>query len=95
MIDKLGPIPHASLVWRGDFRVKRGGGGVEVPERNDDEPVSTRPKKQTTRLKKCECRECGYTVRVTAKWLEVGAPHCPNHGAMEVEPESEEQKAAA
>lgn len=35
-------------------------------------------KKQTTRLKKCECGVCGYTVRVTAKWLEMGAPLCPN-----------------
>ena len=34
-------------------------------------------KKQTTRLIKCECTECGYTVRTTAKWLEVGAPLCP------------------
>lgn len=41
-------------------------------------------KKQTTRLIKCECSECGYTVRTTAKWLEVGAPHCPDHGEMDV-----------
>jgi len=35
-------------------------------------------KKQTTRLLKCECEECGYTVRITRKWLEsVGAPLCP------------------
>jgi hypothetical protein len=35
-------------------------------------------KKQTTRLIKCECGECGYNVRVTRKWLdEVGAPLCP------------------
>lgn len=34
-------------------------------------------KKQTTRMQKCECLTCGYTVRVTAKWLEKGAPICP------------------
>lgn len=41
-------------------------------------------KKQSTRLIKCECEECGYTVRVTRKWLEVGAPICPakGHGPM-------------
>ncbi len=33
-------------------------------------------KKQTTRLVKCECK-CGYNVRVTRKWLEIGAPLCP------------------
>lgn len=34
-------------------------------------------KKQTTRMLKVECGECGYTVRTTAKWLEVGVPLCP------------------
>lgn len=43
----------------------------------------TNRKKQTTRLIKCECEECGYNVRITRKWLEeVGAPHCPIHGEM-------------
>lgn len=32
--------------------------------------------KQTTRYLKCECPECGYTVRVTQKWLDVGMPAC-------------------
>jgi hypothetical protein len=35
-------------------------------------------KKQTTRLLKCECETCGYTVRVTRKWVEdAGTPICP------------------
>ncbi|MBO6507332.1 MAG: SprT-like domain-containing protein [Roseibium sp.] len=43
------------------------------------------PKKQSTRLIKAECG-CGYTVRVTRKWLEeVGAPLCPLHGEMAVD----------
>jgi hypothetical protein len=37
-------------------------------------------KKQTTRLIKCECDQCGYTVRTTAKWVAVGAPICPVDG---------------
>jgi hypothetical protein len=42
-------------------------------------------KKQTTRLNKAECASCGYTVRVTQKWLEIGAPLCPcNQKPMEV-----------
>lgn len=43
-------------------------------------------KKQTTRLVKCECKVCGYIVRTTAKWLEVGAPRCTvqAHGEMKV-----------
>ena len=35
-------------------------------------------KKQGTRLIKVECSCCGYTARTTAKWLEHGAPLCPN-----------------
>ena len=35
-------------------------------------------KKQTTRMVKCECGQCGYTVRTSRKWLDdVGAPLCP------------------
>ena len=44
-------------------------------------------KKQGTRLMKavCEDEECGFTVRITRKWVEaVGAPHCPAHGEMAV-----------
>jgi hypothetical protein len=34
-------------------------------------------KKKATYLIKCECPQCGYTVRTTAKWLECGEPICP------------------
>lgn len=48
--------------------------------------ASSAPPKQKARLLKAECAECGYTVRVTRKWVEeVGAPHCPLHGAMHVD----------
>ena len=42
--------------------------------------------KQTTRLVKCMCGECGYIVRTTEKWInDVGAPLCPcNKEEMEV-----------
>lgn len=41
--------------------------------------------KQTTRLLKVECGDCGYVVRVTRKWLDdAGAPLCPcNREPME------------
>lgn len=48
-------------------------------------------KKQSTRMHKAECSECGYTVRLSQKWLdEVGSPHCPKHGAMNVEVKPDE-----
>jgi hypothetical protein len=41
--------------------------------------------KQSTRLLKAKCRQCGYIVRVTSLWIKnVGAPHCPHHGEMSV-----------
>lgn len=90
-IDTLGEIPHAQLKVRGDGRTKlfkKDGGGIDAANDND-EPESNRPKKQTTRLKKCECSQCGYTVRVTQKWLDEGPPHCPHHGAMDTDADEE------
>ena len=47
---------------------------------------SNAQKKQTTRMLKCVCADCGYTVRVAGKWLaDMGAPHCPEHGEMSTE----------
>jgi len=39
-------------------------------------PLVTTPA-QTTRLKKVHCPDCGYTIRVTAKWMVRGLPVCP------------------
>ncbi|HEV2651699.1 MAG TPA: transcription elongation protein SprT [Rhizomicrobium sp.] len=45
--------------------------------------LTTRPTKQTARMVKCWCEECGYVVRSTRKWIiEKGAPSCPEHGEM-------------
>lgn len=34
-------------------------------------------KKQSTRMIKAECAECGYTVRLSRKWADLAAPICP------------------
>lgn len=34
-------------------------------------------KKQTTRMLKCLCSKCGYTLRTTQKWIDVAVPYCP------------------
>lgn len=39
-------------------------------------------KKQTTRMVKVICTECGYTLRTTQKWIEVGLPTCCCGGEM-------------
>jgi hypothetical protein len=45
------------------------------------------PKTQTTRMHKAECACCGYTVRLSKKWADVGAPFCPvpTHGVLKME----------
>lgn len=54
-------------------------------------------KKQTTRLLKVECKECGYTARVTSKWLDnAGAPLCPcNEEQMQVDRRGRKKAKAA
>jgi hypothetical protein len=48
--------------------------------------VEGAPKPQTNRYFKAACAACGYSVRITRKWHEaVGAPHCPDHGEMQLE----------
>ena len=72
LAESLGVLPHAKL------NIDRG---------RDNRPADT-PKKQRTRLLKAECGGdgCGYTVRITAKWVDdIGAPLCPKHGAMAVD----------
>ena len=43
---------------------------------------SSAPKKQTTRMIKVGCPDCGYSVRTTEKWLQVGMPQCPDGTPM-------------
>lgn len=89
-IDELGAIPHAVLSYHVPSGkpggTERGPAGIvrRAPANDNGAGESTRPPKQTTRLLKAACEECGYTVRVTQKWLEVGPPHCPVHGAMAI-----------
>lgn len=96
ILSETGPIPHAALSMnqRGAAKVAvKVGGGIAPANADDDDgdgepdsaPTSSRPKPQTGRLLKAACAECGYTVRVTAKWLEVGPPHCPVHGPMQAD----------
>jgi hypothetical protein len=41
-------------------------------------------KKQSTRMIKVECVDCGYTLRTTQKWIAVGVPTCCCGGEMGV-----------
>ncbi|GAB3437541.1 hypothetical protein [Actinophytocola sediminis] len=45
--------------------------------------VHSGPTKQSTRMLKVVCAQDGYTVRTTAKWLEIGYPACPCGAVMQ------------
>jgi hypothetical protein len=81
MVTELGTYPHTKL------------------------NLGTNQKKQGTRMLKADCRDnacaChddkgnGYTVRLTAKWVEVGMPTCPAGTKLTLEgeePETEEEE---
>lgn len=90
LIAAVGPFPHAKLTWPTKGAARRstaGEPGVEI-KIDAGEYSSSGPPKQGTRMHKAICKECGYTVRVAKKWIDVGAPHCPAHGAMVVETEA-------
>lgn len=52
--------------------------------------ITSGPKKQTTRMIKCECQSCGYVCRVAKKWLAIGPPVCPQDDLAMVAEEPEE-----
>lgn len=88
---QLGPLPHARLAFDGKPLPRDKGEDGEEGEGEEGEGdgeeggSSNQKKKQTTRMVKVTCDGCGYTARVTRKWLDtVGAPHCAElaHGQM-------------
>jgi hypothetical protein len=77
LLPKLGAYPHGAITGRGEI--------VVPPTEPGDKPVilrpDDRPKKQSTRLLKAECPQCGYTIRLSKKWADLGLPTCPTDGA--------------
>jgi hypothetical protein len=76
ILETLGPYPHAALS-AGVVTMPRkpGEGGAPGEEGEGGTGWTTGRKTQTTRMLKAACA-CGYTVRLTRKWLEAGAPRC-------------------
>lgn len=92
MIEELGPLPHAPLMFRrGELEKRDQQGGRDGEEGAGEGGSSNDKPKQSTRMLKATCthehegKPCGYTVRLTKKWaLQLGAC-CPVHGAMAIE----------
>jgi hypothetical protein len=64
LLPKLGKYPHGAITGRGQI--------VVPPTEPGDKPIvlrpDDRPKKQSARMLKAECPECGYTIRLAKKW---------------------------
>lgn len=90
---ELGEMPHGSLMYRQAEEVRkarkgRGAGdesGDDCDDSEDEERGSSNEKKtQSTRMLKACCDECGYTVRISKKWLDDKGVICPDHGKIEM-----------
>jgi hypothetical protein len=77
LLPQLGKYPHGAITGRGEILVP--------PTEPGDKPIilrpDDRPKKQSARMLKAECPECGYTIRLSKRWAAVGLPSCPTDGA--------------
>lgn len=49
-------------------------------------------KKQGTRMLKAECKECGYTIRLSKKWADVGVPACICGAQLELDEKSKAEE---
>ena len=74
ILKALGPYPHASLALAGERSPRSPGKGGD----KGGDPRGRH--KQTTRMIKAECPECGYIIRTTRKWAAFGLPLCPTDG---------------
>ena len=74
--------PAGLLPTRRHHRARRDRGSADRARRQADHPAPRRPaKKQSTRMLKAECPECGYTIRLAKKWADIGLPSCPSDDA--------------
>ena len=59
---------------------------VEQAGEYPHESLQVNMRKQSTRLYKCECKKCGYKMRISRAWLNYAIPKCPlMHGKMQSE----------
>jgi hypothetical protein len=80
MAAELGAFDHAKLdpdMALVPVPVPAGGEAVDPPK------IHSGPAKQGTRMIKLVAPDCGYQVRTTRKWIELGAPMCPHGVTME------------
>lgn len=76
LAEKMGPLAHAAIdpaeYIVGTRRVKT--------DPQTGEPIldpAGQPPVQSTRMLRLSCVHCGYVVRTTRKWINVGLPVCP------------------
>ena len=69
------PGPAFEAIWK---EIAAGVGPYPHAALGSAMGLSSQPPKQGTRMVKVECPDCGYTVRTTRKWIDIGIPTCPN-----------------
>jgi hypothetical protein len=76
-------------------RLRTGGVSYEVTEDASVSAGVVPVVPQSTRLLKVYCETCGYTARITKRWIDkAGTPDCPaGHGNMVVAPVKEREAA--
>jgi hypothetical protein len=85
-------MPSNTLALTPGTRLRTGGTTYEVTEAATFGAGVVPVVPQPTRLLKAFCESCGYTVRVTQRWVtKMGTPVCPGdgHGAMAIAPPKE------
>jgi len=73
---RLGPLAHAELA---PFASRKPGEPKPDPriDPKTGKPRTSAPPRQTTRMVKAECPDCGMVIRTTRKWLDrTGLPTC-------------------
>lgn len=67
-----------TLTLKPGSRLRTGGATYEVTEASEVPAGCVPVAPQATRLLKVYCAKCGYTARITQRWIAKGIPACPN-----------------
>ena len=95
LISDAGPMPIRPSLPGGKPKVAR----TKLPkpdatESEEPEGISSAPPKQSTRMLKLECGECGFICRTTAKWVRdvMRCPYPECSGSLNREPDKTENE---
>jgi hypothetical protein len=77
LLPQLGKYPHGAITGRGEILAPP---PSQATSRSSCGPTTGR-RNSRRGLLKADCPECGYAIRLSKRWAEVGLPSCPTDGA--------------